>query len=104
MVCGTDEVGTTQTTAAYRPVLPGPGAAALLDRSGVVGRSPSLALGADGLVLIAYYDMTNGDLRVLHCGNAPCNGGNFLTTVVRAEPVVMLASMLPSPSVRTGWG
>jgi hypothetical protein len=35
--------------------------------------------GADGLPLIAIYDSTNNDLKVVHCGDAACSG---LTTTV----------------------
>jgi hypothetical protein len=73
--------GTTQTTAFYRPTLPGPGAAATVDNAGNVGWYTSLTIGADGLGLISYYDVTYRDLKVLHCGNAACTGGNTATTV-----------------------
>ena len=29
----------------------------------------SITIGADGLGLISYYDVTNGDLKVAHCSN-----------------------------------
>lgn len=37
-----------------------------LDSAGSVGYYISLAIGADGLGLISYYDATNGDLKVAH--------------------------------------
>jgi hypothetical protein len=77
--------GTTQTTAFYRPVLPGPGAAATVDSAGNVGEYTSITIGADGLALISYRNMTNYDLKVLHCGNTACNGGNIVTTVDNGE-------------------
>jgi len=73
--------GTTQTTAFYRPALPGPGAAATADSAGIVGEYTSITIGADGLGLISYYDNTNDDLKILHCGNAACSSGNTATTV-----------------------
>jgi hypothetical protein len=77
--------GTTQTTAFYRPALPGPGVATTVDSAGVVGYYSSITIGADGLGLISYYDDTNMDLKVLHCGNAACNSGNISTTVDTGE-------------------
>jgi hypothetical protein len=42
------------------------------DGSGDVGQYSSIAIGADGLGLISYYDATNGDLKVAHCSNLTC--------------------------------
>jgi hypothetical protein len=75
--------GTTQTTAFYRRALPGPGAAITVDNAGNVGGYTSVTVGADGLGLISYHynNFPNGVLKVLHCGNASCSGGNIATTV-----------------------
>jgi hypothetical protein len=43
-----------------------------LDSAGNVGAYTSVTVGADGLGLISYYDVTNGDLKVAHCANALC--------------------------------
>jgi hypothetical protein len=44
-----------------------------VDTAGSVGQlNTSITLGADGLGLISYYDVTNADLKVLHCSNTLC--------------------------------
>ena len=53
-----------------------------VDSTGSVGENSSIAIGADKLPVISYYDFTNGNLKVIHCGNVDCSSGNDLTTVV----------------------
>jgi hypothetical protein len=67
--------GTTQTTAFYRPALPGPGAVANVDSWGDVGSFSSITIGADGLGLISYQDVLFGHMKVLHCADAACTSG-----------------------------
>jgi hypothetical protein len=56
-----------------------------LDTSGVVGTDSSIAVGTDGLPIVAYVYYNYGDLRVVHCGTADCSSGNVMTTVDNAE-------------------
>ena len=61
------------------PSFPEPTRLATLDSAGDVGRHSSIAIGADGLGLISYYDATNGDLRVAHCADVVCSKATVST-------------------------
>ena len=56
-----------------------------VDSAGDVGQQSSIAIGTDGLPVVAYSDDTNDDLKVAHCGNLTCTAGNTLTKVDTGE-------------------
>lgn len=67
-VASNGTVGCGTPTADPRPGF----ARAAVDAAGSVGAYSSVAIGEDGLGLISYYDLSNGDLKVAHCNNTAC--------------------------------
>ena len=56
-----------------------------VDSAEDVGEFASLAIGADGNPVIAYYKRSSGDLRVAKCNDPACAGGNEKRSTVAAE-------------------
>jgi hypothetical protein len=54
------------------------------DPVNVVGDHSSIAVPADGRPVIAYRDVTGGDLRIMKCGNAACTSGNVTNVIDNA--------------------
>ena len=51
------------------------------DPANAVGRFSAMAIGADGLPVIAYRDHTAGAVKVAKCHNAACSGSSTINTV-----------------------
>ena len=58
-----------------------------LDSAGGVGWYPSITIGTDGMPIIAYYDATNGDLKVVHCTTTACTSTDTPQTLDTTDNV-----------------
>ena len=54
----------------------------VVDSLGDVGQYASLAIGTNGNPVIAYYDATNGNLKVARCNDPACSGSNEIRSAV----------------------
>ena len=57
----------------------------------------SLAIGADGLPLVSYFDSANADLKVAHCADALCASVNA-TTLDSTGTVGLYTSLTSAPT------
>jgi preprotein translocase subunit Sec61beta len=81
--------GISSQTAIFLPMVLAdyhpPNTISTIDSNGDVGQYPSIAIGADNLGLISYYDATNGDLKIAHCDDIDCNSATISTLDVDGD-------------------
>lgn len=53
-----------------------------VDSAADVGQHSSLAIGTDGFPVISYHSWLDGKLRVAHCNDAACSGGDETQTTI----------------------
>lgn len=58
-----------------------------VDSTGTVGYNPSIALDSNSYPVIAYQDVSNLDLKLVHCGSTDCSSGNSVTTIDGTDAV-----------------
>lgn len=66
---------------------------ASIGTSGVVGYFSSIALDPNNIPLVSYYDLTNGKLNMLRCGNASCSSGNSIVSPDNSGNVGLYTSL-----------
>lgn len=66
-------------------VVRGTATVAGVDTAGETGALPAMAIGGDGLPVIAYLDRTDGVINVAKCASTDCSGDNIITTLGPAD-------------------
>ena len=69
-----------------------------IDSTGDVGYGTSIAIGTDGFPVIAYFDVTNSDLKVAKCNNAACSS----STLTSIDDVGTITASSSAPAIAIG--
>jgi hypothetical protein len=64
----------------------------LLDTTGDVGGTSSVAIGTDGRPLVAYRDETNGTVKVAHCADVACTTATLSTIDTGNYPALVIGA------------
>lgn len=67
--------------------------------NGVTGSQPDLAIGPDGLPLVAYWDQQGEELRLFRCLDSTCSAGADVLIDLPAQPPLLVD---PHPSLAIG--